>query len=149
MVAAGELGQVTDEVGELLQLHEDVVDEYGPVLGAQFVDAADHLEVRPEAGQRCPQLVRRVEHQLALGAARGLEGLEQSVEGATEAAELVGAAGGEAARDVRRLRHVLHAVGERVQGNEGGARHDPAEHDGQQDTDEGDRAEQQRQRLEL
>ena len=94
LVATGELGQVADEVGELLQLHQDVVDQHGAVLGAQLVDAADHLEVRPQAGQRRPQLVRRVEHQLALRAARRLEGFEQAVEGAAQPAELVGAARG-------------------------------------------------------
>ncbi len=78
LVAAGELGQVADEVGELLELHEDVVDEHGAVLGAQLVDAADHLEVRPEAGERCPQLVGRIEHQLALGAGATTRGLRAS-----------------------------------------------------------------------
>ena len=68
LVAPGQLGQVADEVGQLLQLHQDVVDEDGAVLVAQLVDPADHLEVGAQAGERGAQLVRRVEDELALGA---------------------------------------------------------------------------------
>ena len=85
-VAPGQLGQVAHDVGQLLQLHQHVVDQHGAVLGAQLVDPADHLEVGAQAGERRAQLVRGVEHQLALGPAGRLERLEQAVEGASEAA---------------------------------------------------------------
>ena len=138
-VAPGQLGQVAHDVGQLLQLHEDVVDQHGAVLGAQLVDPADHLEVGAQAGERGAQLVRGVEHQLALGAPRRLERLEQPVEGAAEPAQLVGAARLEPARDVGRLGQVLDRVGERVERDQRGAGHQPAQDDGQQDADEGHR----------
>ena len=115
-VAPGQLGQVAHDVGELLQLHQDVVDQHGAVLGAQLVDPADHLEVGAQAGERRAQLVGGVEHQLALGPARRLERLEQAVEGAPEAAQLVGAARREPACHVGRLGQVLDRVGERLSG---------------------------------
>ena len=149
LVAPGQLGQVADQVGQLLELHEDVVDQHGAVLDAQLVDPADHLEVGAQAGQRGAQLVGRVEDELALGPPRRLERLEQAVERAAQAAQLVGAAGGQPARDVGRLGQVLDRVGEGVQRDEGGARHEPAEDDGEQDADERDDAEQQRQRPQL
>ena len=92
LVAARQLGQIADEVGQLLQLHQDVVDEHGAVLDAQLVDPPDHLEVGAQAGERGPQLVRGVEDELALGPARRLERLEQAVEGAAQPSELVGTA---------------------------------------------------------
>ena len=149
LVAPGQLGQVADEVGQLLQLHEDVVDQHGAVLDAQLVHPADHLEVGAQAGERGAELVGRVEHELALGAARGLECLEQAVEGAAQAPQLVGAAGGEAAGDVGRLGHVLDGVGQRVEGYQGGSGHQPAQHDGEEDAHQCHDPEQQRQRLEL
>ena len=149
LVAPGQLGQVADEVGQLLELHEDVVDQHGAVLDAQLVDPADHLEVGAQAGQRGAQLVGGVEHQLALGPARRLECLEQAVEGAAQTTQLVGAAGREPAGDVGRLGHVLDGVGERVERDQCGAGHQPAQHDGEEDADEGHDPEQQRQRLEL
>nr|WP_254631575.1 hypothetical protein [Curtobacterium sp. Csp1] len=47
------------------------------------------LERRTLDGQRRPQLVRRVRHEPALGLERGLEPVEQRVDGAGEAAEFV------------------------------------------------------------
>ena len=67
------------------------------VLGAELVDPADHLEVGAQAGERRAQLVRGVEHELALGSARRLERLEQPVERAPQPAQLVGAARARAA----------------------------------------------------
>ena len=144
LVAAGQLGQVADEVGQLLQLHQDVVDQHGAVLDAQLVDPPDHLEVGAQAGERGAQLVRRVEHELALGPARRLERLEQAVEGAAQPPELVGASGREPARDVGRLGQVLDGVGQRVQRDQRGAGDQPAQHDGQEDADQGHDAEQDR-----
>ena len=60
-----------------------------------------------------------------------------------------GPPGREPARDVGRLGQVLDGVGERVERDQRGAGHQPAEDDGEQDADEGHDAEQQRQLLQL
>ena len=51
-VAPRQLGQVTHNVGELLQLDQHVVDQHGAVLGAELLDPADHLQVGAQAGER-------------------------------------------------------------------------------------------------
>ncbi len=149
LVAPGQLGQVADEVGELLELHQDVVDQDRAVLGAQLVDAADDLEVGAQAGEGRAQLVGRVEDELTLGPARRLERLEQTVEGLAQAAQFVGSPGGEPARHVGRLGHILNGVGEGVERDERGAGHEPAQRHREEHADEGDRAQEQRELLEL
>ena len=54
LVAPGQLGQVGHQSGQLLELHEHVVDQHRTVVGAELVDAADHLEVGAQAGERGP-----------------------------------------------------------------------------------------------
>ena len=144
LVAPRQLGQVGHQAGQLLELDEDVVDQDRAVLGAELVDAADDFEVGAQTGERGPQLVRRVEDELALGATRRLERAEQAVEGPAQAAELVGASRVEAPRHVRRLGDVLHRVGERVERDERGAGDEPAQPDRQQHTGQCDCTEQQR-----
>ena len=90
-----------------------------------------------------------VEHQLALGPTRRLECLEQAVEGAAETTQLVGAARGQPARHVGRLRHVLDAVGERIERDQRGPGHQPAQRDGEEDTGQSHDLQQQCQRPEL
>ena len=77
------------------------------VVGRELVEPADHLEVGAQAGERGAQLVAGVEHELALGLARALQGGQQVVEGAAQAAQLVGPPGVEALGDVGGLGHVL------------------------------------------
>ena len=104
VVPAGQLGEVAHEVGELLHLCQHVVHQHLAVGGGELVDPADHLEVRAQAGERRAELVGGVEHQLALGLARGLEGAQQPVERPTEAPELVGSRPVRAARRRRSCR---------------------------------------------
>ena len=149
LVPACELGQVADEIRQFLELHQHVVDQDVAVLFAELVDAADHLEVGAQAGERRAQLVRGVEDELALGPARGLERLEQAVEGAAQPPQLVRAARGEAARDVGRLGQVLDGVREGIQWDQRGAGDEPPEPDGEQHADQSDCAEQQGELLQL
>ena len=140
LVPVGQLGQVAHQVGQLLELHQDVVDQDRAIGGRELVDPADDLEIGAQAGEGRPELVGGVHDQLDLGPAGELEGLEQPVEGAAEASELVGAARREAAGDVGGPRQVLHRVGEGVEWHERGLGHQPTENDRQQDPDEGDGA---------
>ena len=57
LVTPGQFGQVTHQVGELLQLDQDIVDEHRAIGLGELVDAADHLEVGAQAGQGGAQLV--------------------------------------------------------------------------------------------
>ena len=112
LVAAGQFGQVADQVGQLLELHQDVVDQDRAVGLGELVDPADDLEIGAQAGERGAQLVGGVDDELALGAPGELEGLEQPVEGAAQPPELVGPTGRETAGDVGGLGQVLHRGGE-------------------------------------
>ena len=69
LVAPGQLGQVADQRGELVQLGQHVGDQHLAFLGRELLHPSGHLEIGLEAGQRSAQLVGGVEHQLALALA--------------------------------------------------------------------------------
>ena len=104
------------------------------------------LDQRALVGERRAQLVRDVGGELALGLERGLEPLEQRVEGAAELAQLVvGAAQGEAPVEVAGG-DLPRGGGDRAQRPQRAAGDEPAEPGGEQRHDrEGDaRLDQQR-----
>ena len=45
LVPAGQLGQVTHQVGELLQLYQDIVDQHRAIGLRELVDPADDLQI--------------------------------------------------------------------------------------------------------
>ena len=140
LVPRGQLGQVPHQVGQLLQLHQDIVDQDRAIGLREFVDPPDDLEVGAQAGERRAELVGGVHDQLGLGPAGELEGLEQTVEGAAEASELVGATWREAAGDVGGLGQVLDGVGEGVERHQRGLGHQPPQHHREENPDQGDGA---------
>ena len=70
---AVDLDEVADEGRELLDLADHVGEELLALLLGQRLSAHEHLDVRAEARERRPQLVRRVGDELALRAHRLVE----------------------------------------------------------------------------
>src|SRR6266550_3877146 len=103
LLVARHLDKVADESGEALDLAHQIAEE---------LPALEELEVRAQAGERRPQLMGRVGHQLTLRAERRLELTEHRVEARAEAAELVATVRGDTTRQVTRLRHLLDGRGE-------------------------------------
>jgi hypothetical protein len=67
----------------------------------------EHLDVRPQAGERSPQLVRGIGDELTLRPCRFLERRQHRVEAVGQAADLVPPVALDAAAEIARLRHVL------------------------------------------
>ena len=127
LVAAGELDELGDQRRHLGQLLGDVAQQLLAVAGRQRLVAGEHLDVRAQARQRRPQLVRRVGDELALRARRVLERAEHRVERRRQARELVVAGRVDAAREVARLGHLLGRPGQPLDGCEHRLRDDEAE----------------------
>ena len=68
LLAARELDEVPDEDGHLVELLDDVGEQALALLGRQRAFACEHLDVRAQAGERRPQLVRGVRDELPLRA---------------------------------------------------------------------------------
>ena len=107
LLVAGELDEVADERGQLLELRDHVGAQPLAVAGVRRPAAGQHLEVRAQRGERRAQLVRGVGDELALRALRALERLEHGVEGAREPRDLVVAVRLDPAREVARGGDVL------------------------------------------
>ena len=107
LLAARELGQLADQLGHLAELRDDVGQELLALPGRQPVAHREHLDVRPQARQRRPQLVRGVLHELALPLRGLVERLEHRVEGRGERADLVGALDGDPLAQVARRANAL------------------------------------------
>ena len=75
--------------------------------GIGRLSSFEELEVGAEAGERGSQLVRRVGHELALRAQRGLELSEHGVEARAEPAELIASPRSDPTGKVARLRHLF------------------------------------------
>ena len=150
LVTAGQLGQVADEVRELLELHQHVVDEDVAVLVAQLVDAADHLEVRAQAGERACA---------ARGTASSTSWLWARREDSSASSRRLkvrrrrpSSSGppGERRRETSVVSATSSTVSVREFSGTSAVRADePAQHDGEQHADEGDAPEQEGKRLEL
>jgi hypothetical protein len=108
----------------------------------------EHLDVRPQARQRCAQLVRGVGDELALCPQRGLQCGQHRVEALGEPAELVSAAGVDPPAEVVSRGHLLRCGAEPGHRGKGGAGHDVAEAGGHGDAAQRDSDEDQRQVVE-
>ncbi len=111
-------------------------------VGFQFFEAAGHLHVGAQAGERRAQLVGGVEDQLALALPRGVEGLEQPVEGPAEPAQLVDPSRVEALFHVGGLGQFLDGAGQAVEradhcGTDGQAQQDGHGHPDHDDQPQG------------
>jgi hypothetical protein len=134
---AGQLGQVADQRGQLLDLAADVVEELGPRRGIQvrppgLVGLGEQVDVGAQRRQRGAQLMTRVGHQPSLPLARGVECDQHLVERGGQPGDLVVALDRHrgqvlGARDaLDRRRQVAYRT-------EPVARHDPAGETGDQD----------------
>ena len=83
---ARELDEVRDEQAHLLELADDVAEQRLALLVREVAPAGEHLDVRAQARQRRPQLVRGVRDELALRALRLLERGQHRVEARAEPA---------------------------------------------------------------
>jgi hypothetical protein len=85
----GQLDDVADQGGQLVELVEDVGSQRGALVLRQPVGILDRLDVRSQAGDRRAQLVARVGDEVALRLDRALQRVERGVEAAGQARELV------------------------------------------------------------
>ena len=69
LVAPRQLGQVAHQVGQLLQLDQDIVDQHRAIGLGELVDPADDLEIGAQAGERGAQLVGGIDDELDSGRA--------------------------------------------------------------------------------
>ena len=91
-LVAGELGEVADQRGELLDLELDVVHELGPGPAESpplAVGLGQQVQVGAQRGQRGPQLVAGVRDELALPVPGGRQRGQHRVEGAGQPGDLV------------------------------------------------------------
>ena len=135
-VVAGELDEVADEHAELLHLGGDVAEDPLAFLGRHVGLAREHLDVRPHAGERRPQLVARVGDELALLLTRRGQRTEHRVEARGEATELVAPLDVDRRVEVLRLGDVLGGGGESFDGTQHGPGDDEAEEPGERDAAE-------------
>ena len=95
-VVAGELDQVADQRGQLLDLGTDVAEQLDPCLLRQVAAGLrEQVEVGAQGGQRRAQLVAGVGHQLALPVAGCRQRGQHRVEGPREPGDLVVALDGQ------------------------------------------------------
>src|SRR5262249_13437028 len=87
--AAGELEQAGDERAHLLRLAVEVVEQARLLLGLELDVATQDVDVRLQAGQRRPQLVRSVGDEAPLRLERLLERRQHRVERGAEGCDLV------------------------------------------------------------
>ena len=66
LVLAGQLDDVADQGGHLLELGVHVGEQLGPVRLGQVLDPEQHLDVGAQAGERGAQLVAGVRDELGL-----------------------------------------------------------------------------------
>ena len=88
---AVERDQLGHEPAHLRELLGDVGEQALPLCGWERVRAGEHLDVRAQARQRGPELVRGVGDETPLGGGRLLERGQHLVEARGEPAELVAA----------------------------------------------------------
>ncbi len=138
-LAARELDQLGDEGRHLVQLLDDVSEQPLTLARRQRALARQHLDVRSQARERRPQLVRRVGDELALRAGRLLERAEHRVEARREPAELVVAGGLDALGQVAGGRDGLRRGRQPPHRGERGARDEKAERRGKRDAGRSDR----------
>ena len=136
--SAGELDDVADEAGQLVELADDVGAKRGQVGGRSRSRVLEHLDVRAEARDRGAQLVARVGDQVALRRGRSLERVERAVEAACEARELVTPGLLEPVGEVGIAGQGLGPAREPAHGPECRARDDRAERGREQDAHPGD-----------
>ena len=148
LVVAGELDEVADQRGQLLQLRDEIRAQPVAVAGVGRTAAGEHLEVGPQRGERRAQLVRGVGDELALRPLRALERLEHRVERGRQARDLVIPAGRDPPREVARAGHVLRRLGELGHRPDRRAGGEPGEERGEHDPAEREHAEPPAQRRE-
>ena len=66
LLGAGELDQLRDQRRHLAELLDDVLQQPLPLVRRESALAREYLDVRPQAGQRRAELVRRVGDELTL-----------------------------------------------------------------------------------
>ena len=149
-LVAGQLHEVADEGGELLDLGVHVVEQLGPRLRRQSdtvgaVDLAEQVEVGAQRGERRAQLVAGVGDELTLAVPRGGERREHLVERRGQAGQLVAALHRQRAQ-VLGAGDVLGGVGEPSYRAQAVAGHGPA---GEAGPDHAGEAEEQHHGAEL
>jgi hypothetical protein len=144
LLGARELDQLRDQRRHLAELLDHVAEKPLPLLGRKRAFAGEHLDVRAQAGERRAQLVRRVRHELALGATRLLERAKHRVEARREPSELVLAPGLDPLRKVAGLRHVLRGVSQAPHRSQRRLRNGEPEPGRNRDTAEGDQDQEDR-----
>src|SRR5207237_5253373 len=122
-----DLDEVADESCETLDLADQIAEQLLALDRVDGLSALEELEVRPQAGERSPKLVRRVGNQLTLRAQRGLELSEHGVAACPEAAQLISPLGGDTPREVAGPCHLLDGRREPLHRCDGGAANDRAE----------------------
>ena len=137
--AAGQLDDVADERGQLVELRDDVGAQARALLLGQAIGVLEHLDVGAQARDRRPQLVARIGHEMTLRLGRALERVERRVEAAGQAGELVLALDLEALREVGVGGQRLRATREARDRGQRRARHDAAQHGRHEDADAADR----------
>ena len=142
---AGEVDQVADEVGQLLELVDDVGEQRAAVLVGEQVGVDEDLDVGAEAGERRAELVGGVGDELALGVHRSLERREHLVEAGGEGGELVVAVGVDPPAQVAGRGHLLGGPAEALDGRHRGPGDQVAERAGEPDPPEADECEDHRQ----
>ena len=76
--SAGELDDIADQRGQLVELLDHVGAQRRAILAGEQRLVAQQLQVRAKRGDRRAQLVRRVGDEVALGVDRALERVERA-----------------------------------------------------------------------
>ena len=118
LVAACELDELRDQRGHLRQLLGHVAEQLLALPHRQRLVAGEHLDVRAQARQRRPQLVRGIRDELALRPRGVLQRAQHRVEAGGEARQLVRAAHIDPAGEIPRLGHLLGSSCEPLHGCE-------------------------------
>src|SRR6185503_10902292 len=102
LLVASEIDEIAHERREALDLTDELYEHLLALLRIRRLSACEQLEIRAQAGQRRPQLVRGVGDKLALLPKGHFERAEHAVEARGEPAELVGTLTRHAAGQVAR-----------------------------------------------
>jgi hypothetical protein len=108
----GQLDQVGHQAGELVELGHHVGEERLTVPLREPLGAGQNLDVGPQRGERGPELVGGVGHQLALGPQRRVQRGHHRVEARPEAGDLVVSFDLDALGQVAGLGDVLGRLGQ-------------------------------------
>ena len=131
---ARELDDVGDEQRQLLELLARDAERRLALRGRELGVAGEQLDVGPDDGDRCPQLVGRIGHEPSLRALRLLEGGEHLVEALREACQLVVTLEPDPTGQVAGLGDLTCGLRQASEREHGGPGDDQPEHHRQTDT---------------